>query len=296
MGVKGTAGRSGPSAKAGRWLTPASGFLAGYSHTLNPYVGCAFGCSYCYVRRMPVALFRGEEWGSWADAKRHAPESLKREIAAAKRKGPVTIFMASATDPYQPLESTERLTRSLLAVMAEPDARPDALFVQTRSPLVMRDADVLARLRDAGVALLVSVTVETDRDDIRCALTPSAPPLAARLRALRELRDRGLPTQAAVSPVLPCTEAFARRLREVVDRVTIDSFAMGDGSGGKRSERLGMGEALARLGLAAWYEPEAWRPVYDSLCAEFGADRVFVSQEGFLPPAPSRILHTEENR
>jgi DNA repair photolyase len=165
-------------------LTPASGFLRGYTHTLNPYAGCSFACSYCYVRRMPVALFREGEWGEWVEVKERASQVLLRDLAKAKRKGPVTLFMSSATDPYQPVEAKERVTRALLETLA--DNPPDFLFVQTRSPLVVRDIDLFQKLEGR---IRVSVTVETDLEEIRRAFTPQAPPIAARLRALRVLKE-----------------------------------------------------------------------------------------------------------
>lgn len=53
-------------------LNNGTGYLSGYTHSLNPYTGCTFGCSYCYVRQMSVALFRKEEWGTWVDIKLEA--------------------------------------------------------------------------------------------------------------------------------------------------------------------------------------------------------------------------------
>lgn len=262
----------------GKWLTPTSGYLAGYSHTLNPYVGCAFGCSYCYVRRMPVGLFRGEPWGTWADAKKADPAKLAQEIAKAKRKGSVTVFFSSATDPYQPLEAKTGLTRSLLEAMA--DEPPDFVLVQTRSPLVARDADVLARLGDR---VRVSLTVETDREDVRRALAPSSPPIAARLRALRELRDAGIATQAAVSPLAPHTPAFARLLAETAPRVVVDDYFRGDGSGGRRSEALGMRALYAEHGWAAWYEPSAAERFVAELRDFIPPEAIGISAEGFAP-------------
>lgn len=260
-------------------LNKASGFLEGYTHTLNPYTGCAFACAYCYVRQMPVALFRGEEWGSWVDVKENAAALLRKELAAAGRKGPVTIFMSSSTDPYQPLEYAERLTRSLLEVMA--DRQPDFLFVQTRSPLVTRDIDLLQRL---GRRVRVSVTVETDREEIRKAFTPSAPPIAARLRALRELVREGIPAQATLAPVLPSTEQFAAALAATgVQRVCIDDYFMGDGSKGRRTSRIGVRAIYEKLGLDEWYSPEAYQRVRARLLEHFPAERVLVSQQGFLP-------------
>lgn len=100
-------------------LNKGTGFLSGYTHSLNPYTGCSFGCSYCYVRQMPVSLFREGEWGSWVDVKNGAAKVLKKELHRAKAKGPVTIFMSSSTDPYQPIEHKEKVTRSLLEVMLE---------------------------------------------------------------------------------------------------------------------------------------------------------------------------------
>lgn len=60
-------------------LNKGSGFLADYSHTLNPYTGCSFACSYCYVRQMPVAKFRKAEWGSWIDIKQQAAVVLRKD-------------------------------------------------------------------------------------------------------------------------------------------------------------------------------------------------------------------------
>ncbi|WP_018130376.1 SPL family radical SAM protein [Effusibacillus pohliae] len=259
-------------------LTPTGGFLAGYTHSLNPYAGCAYACSYCYVRQLPIALFHGQEWGTWVDIKQNAAQLLEKELKKAKRKGPVKIFMSSSTDPYQPIEHKARVTRSLLEVMAaEP---PDLLFVQTRSPLVVRDIDLFRQMRDR---IMVSVTVETDLEPVRQAFTPQAPGIRARLTALRKLKQAGIPSQVAVAPVLPCSPAFAKRLREVTDRVCLDDFYMGDGSGGKRTEKLNTRRIYHGIGLQAWYEKDAWRQVLGWLQQEFASEQIRISQAGFLP-------------
>ncbi|WP_202078330.1 SPL family radical SAM protein [Caldalkalibacillus salinus] len=262
-----------------KWLTPASGYLQGYSHTLNPYVGCAFSCVYCYVRRMPVALFRQKEWGTWVDVKEGASETFRKELRKVKDKGAVTIFMSSSTDPYQPIEYNTRITRQLLEVMVE-EGGPDFLFLQTRSPLVTRDIDLLHEMRDR---LLISVTVETDREDIRQVFSPWAPPIQGRIRALRQLKKAGLPVQAAVSPVLPCTERFADTLADHVDRVCLDDYFMGDGSKGKRTKQLGVDKVYRSLGLEHWYTPEAYQQVWSQFETVFSSDQLYLSQEGFKP-------------
>lgn len=259
-------------------LNKGTGFLTDYTHSLNPYTGCSFACSYCYVRQMPVSLFRGQDWGTWVDIKTGAAALLAKELQRAKAKGPISIFMSSSTDPYQPVEYREQVTRSLLEVMVEHP--PDFLLVQTRSPLVTRDLDLLLCL---GERVRVSMTVETDLEEIRKHFSPQAPPIAARLRALRELAAAGVPTQATIAPVLPSSEAFPALLRPLVGRVCIDDFYMGDGSGGKRTKKNGIPALFAELGLEAWAEPDAYLLVYERLRRVFTEDELYVSQKGFAP-------------
>lgn len=259
-------------------LNKGTGFLSGYTYSLNPYAGCAFGCSYCYVRQMPVAMFRKEPWGTWVDVKKHAADLLCRELERAKKKGKVTIFMSSSTDPYQPIEYREKVTRSLLEVMVENP--PDFLFVQTRSPLVCRDIDLFLRLKDR---VRVSITIETDREDIRKHFTPAAPPINARFKTLKRLADAGVPTQATIAPVLPSSETFPEKLKQVVNRVCVDDYFMGDGSGGRRTKNLGIDAVYKALGLEEWYDPSAYRLVYDRLKQVFSDEQIHLSQSGFLP-------------
>ncbi|WP_372663205.1 radical SAM protein [Cohnella sp.] len=262
-----------------RWLTPASGYLQGYTHTLNPYVGCTFGCSYCYVRRLPIGIFRGEPWGSWVDIKKADPLKFQGELAKAKSKGFVAIFFSSATDPYQPLEVREKVTRSLLMGMVnEP---PDFVLVQTRSPLVIRDIDLFQQLQGK---LRVSMTIETDREEVRRVITPSAPPLAARLNALIQLRNAGIDTQAAVSPLLPHTPGFAKAVAESASRVVVDDYFHGDGSGGRRSEHLGMRQLYNENGWISWYDPSALERFVMDLREYLPAKDIGVHAEGFAPP------------
>lgn len=261
-----------------RLLNPTSGFLTGYSHTLNPYVGCAFACSYCYVREMPVALFREKPWGSWVDVKSAADGRLEKEITLARKKGPVTVFMSSSTDPYQPAEYQYRVTRSLLEAMTRQP--PDFLFVQTRSPLVLCDIELLRRLSER---VIVSMTVETDLEQVRKAFAPASPPIAGRLRALRQLKSAGIPVQAAVAPMLPSSPEFPGKLAALVDRVCLDDYFRGDGSLGRRTERLRIKDIYSRHGWDSWYDPHMLDRVADRFRAVLPADRVFISREGFLP-------------
>ena len=184
-----------------RLLTPTGGYLSAFSHTLNPYAGCAFGergCGvYCYVAESPIGRFAGRPWGQWLRVKTNAAEALRRELERQPRLDEVRIFMSSATDPYQPAESRYRITRSILEVFCELPV--GLLLLQTRSPLVERDLDLLAELPFAWL----SMTVETDDDEVRRALTPTCPSIERRFAAMRRARALGIAVQAAVSPVLP---------------------------------------------------------------------------------------------
>lgn len=264
----------------GRMLNPAGGFLEGYTHTLNPYAGCAFGCTYCYVRRMPVGLFGAHPWGEWVDVKQIDGEAFRKEWSRNRIRGAMTVFMGSATDPYQPIEARYGITRALLETMAE--LPPDFLLLQTRSPLVVRDAELLRRL---GSRVRVSMTIETDLESVRRRFTPKAPPIAARWRAVRELLDAGVDVQIAVSPLLPHSEAFMADLAQAAPRIVVDDFFHGDGAGGKRTEALGIRRLYEQTGAGDLYHPETARTFYSLLrrhAASCGSVALW-SREGFLP-------------
>ena len=264
----------------GRMLNPAGGFLEGYTHTLNPYAGCAFGCSYCYVRRLPVGLFSAHPWGEWVDVKRIDAEAFRREWKRVRDRGAMTVFMGSATDPYQPVEARYGVTRTLLEAMAEHP--PDFLLLQTRSPLVVRDKDLLRRF---GERLRVSMTIETDLESVRRRFTPKAPPIAARWRALKELIEAGINAQIAVSPLLPHSGAFAADLARAAPRIVVDDFFHGDGSCGKRTEALGIRELYERAGEGDQYHPDTARRFYRLLSSHAAAvgSAALWSRDGFLP-------------
>ncbi|PLT33405.1 radical SAM protein [Bacillus sp. V5-8f] len=257
-------------------LTPAKGQLDDYTHSLNPYAGCALGCKYCYVRQLPVSLYREEEWGTWVDVKTNSAELLKKDLIKAKKKGPVYIFMSSSTDPYQPLEAKTQLTLRLLETMLEEP--PDFLFVQTRSPLVKRDIDIFKKFGDK---IRISITIETDKEEIRKAFSPAAPPIPARMLALKEITEAGIPTQATIAPLLPCSREFPEKLKNLATRVVLDDFWMGDGSGGRRTERMGVFQIYQQLGMEKWFNPTAYKVVLKMLQEELGD--VGISKAGFKP-------------
>jgi DNA repair photolyase len=271
-------------APATRALTVTGGFLGGFTHSLNPYVGCAFGdaggCPFCYVRALPVARPQRGPWGSWVIAKSNLTELLDRELAALARSGRLedaAVFMSSATDPYQGIERRMRLTRSALEVFTK--RPPRRILLQTRSPMIERDLDLLVRL---GERLIASITLETDDEQVRRALSPTSPSVARRLATARRLRQAGVFVQLAISPMMPNDPARLAELADgAADRVVIDTYFDGDGSGGRRSRALGIAELYDRLGYNGWFQPGAEHQLMAAMRARLGRDRVLFSREGF---------------
>lgn len=267
-----------------RALTPQKGgFLAsGFTHTLNPYAGCTFGrigCPFCYVRESPVGRFGPAVWGTWVRQKVHIAEVLEQELRQPAARH-YKVFMASATDPYQPAEARAGLTQGCLAVLR---AHPiDWLVVQTRSLLVQRDFAVLAELPFATL----NVSIETDLFDVHRRLTRSSAVPERRLALVRTALRCGICAQITVSPYLPSSPTFAETLAQAVGdkgRVIVDTFLDGDGSGGRRSARLGMDAWLADAGFPGWFGRcrEHAQELMRRLRSLLGPERVLWSAVGF---------------
>jgi DNA repair photolyase len=278
------AGRRYTSQPATRALTPTGGFLKGFAYSLNAYVGCGFGagggCPFCYVRMLPVAHAQKGAWGEWVIAKSNLPDLLEKELCALERAGrldAVTVFMSSATDPYQGLERRLELTRRSLERFHRHRIR--RLLVQTRSPMVERDIELLRAL---GGSLIVSITLETDDESVRRAITPTSSSVERRLLTCARLREAGIFVQVAIAPMMPNHPArFAEMVANVSDRVVLDTYFEGDGASGRRSRALGVGELYERLGYATWFQPGAERELLARLQSRMGQDRVLFSQAGF---------------
>jgi DNA repair photolyase len=258
-------------------LTRTGGFLDGFTHTLQPYVGCVYRCPYCYVQALPVHLYHGGAWGDYVDVKTNAPERLEAEMARLKKRDrAVRVFLSSATDPYQGAESKYRITRQCLEVFAA--MQPDRLVVQTRSPMVRRDFDVLKRIGRAEL----NVTLETHDEAVRRDLTPHAPSVAARLKTLDAAMEAGLAVRVTISPMLPNDpDTFVETIRDRCHSVVVDTYFDGDGSGGMRTERLRVRELYQRFGYEEWYRLGAHHGLVTALKASLGSGRVAYSKEGF---------------
>lgn len=183
-----------------------------FPYVINPYTGCQHACSYCYARFMKKFSGHTEAWGQFVDVKVNAPELLRREI---KHKKPGRVWISGVCDPYQPLEAKYQLTRQCLAILTE-NGWP--VTVQTRSPLALRDLDILKEGKDFEVGF----SVTTADEGVRKLFEPQAPPIAQRVQALEELHRAGIRTFAMIAPMLPGAEGLAERLAGKVDSVILD--------------------------------------------------------------------------
>ena len=267
-------------------LTPQkNGFLAKgqypFTHSLSWAVGCGFGQTYCgkycYAQMLPNWLYNrqeGEHWGDVVIIKENAPELLAAELAKAKKRSTMRIFMSSVTDPYQPAERKYRLTRRCLEVFAQ-YADLDLLVIQTRSPLVVDDLDLIATIPYA----FLSMTLETDRGDL--AYGPNPPIIQQRYAAVQAAAARGIRTQIAVAPCLPYSDQFAAWLAASgAHKILVDTFVTGDGSDGERTAE----SPFANLANYNWRNGDPACQLYNDLKAR--GIPVGWSAEGFasIPP------------
>lgn len=168
--------------------------------TANPYRGCQHACAYCYARPTHeyLGFGAGSDFETRLIVKENAPELLRKAFSSRKWRGELVAF-SGVTDCYQPLEAAWQLTRRCLEVCLE---FGNPTCVVTKSYLVRRDADLLARLSaEAAGHVCVSIPFA---DAKHCRLIePQAPVPERRFEALRVLADAGVPVGVLVAPIIP---------------------------------------------------------------------------------------------
>ena len=255
-------------------LTPTGGFLHSFDYSLNPYFGCRFGCSYCYAASWVYDRNLRNNWGHWLKVKANAAALLEQAGARGKLAG-TRVYMSSVTDPYQPEERRAGVTRACLDVMVR--YPPALLVVQTRSPLVARDVDLLDRLGDH---VLVAMSITTDDESVRRLLEPACAPIAHRVAAITRLKQAGIRTQASVAPLLPCDpERLAEMLDGAVDRIVVSTFT-DDGGAGSKTRPLAHDVYRQQGWELRWLGEGYERPVVEALKRRLG-ERVSVGKAGF---------------
>ena len=183
-----------------------------FDYTVNPFVGCEHGCTYCYARFMRRFAGHKEAWGEFVDVKANAISLLKNEI---KNKKVGRVWISGVCDPYQPIERKYELTKRCLEILIDHDW---PVTIQTRSSLVLRDLELLRK----SSKVEVGVSIATANDKVRRMFEPYAPPIRERTRALDELHSAKIRTFAMIAPMLPEAEGLVDILFNKVDYVLID--------------------------------------------------------------------------
>jgi DNA repair photolyase len=184
-----------------------------FNWSLNPYMGCAHRCTFCYVRAFERRADRpaDDRYGRVIRVKVNVAEILACELRRPSWRFE-TVAIGAATDPYQPVEGRYRLTRACLEALS--GARNPFSLI-TRGPMILRDLDVL---QEAAVRADVSVNFSiptVDRDVWRRTEPGTAPP-SQRLRALRALVDAGIRAGVGMAPILPGISDRPEQLADVV--------------------------------------------------------------------------------
>jgi len=229
---------------------------------LSPYAGCTIGCRYCYAQATLATTRRLVQlpevpWGSYVDVRRNLALVLEAELRTFTPR-PIKLCPV-LSDPYQPIEKKQRLTRACLEVLA---AHEWPVMVLTRATLIHRDLDVLRRIGD----LRIGVSLPTIDDDVRRRFEPRAASVAERLDILAAMKHAGIRTMAVVQPILPGDlDALADALAAHADSVSLDvlrgtygadaDFAAYPGSdeGDHQLRRaLALRERLVERGVRVW--------------------------------------------
>ncbi len=162
-------------------------------YSFNPYLGCFHKCSYCYAMDMTKNEDARSDWGNTIIVKKNIIYVLKKEMAKYRRG---IVGISTITDPYQPVESRYRITRSALGILLGNGFR---VSIQTKSPLVLKDLDLIRNYKNM---IDVGMTITTMDAEKSLLMERQTPPPGRRVAALKTLSDNGIRTWIFYGPII----------------------------------------------------------------------------------------------
>lgn len=183
-------------------LLPASDYV------INPYIGCTHGCKYCYASFMKRFTNHKEPWGTFIDIK-----ESEKEINIKKLEGK-TVFLSSVTDPYNHSEEKYQITRKILKQLVHANCK---LNICTKSKLILRDLDLLKKMKNLTISMSINTLDEEFKDDM-----DNASSIKDRLDTLKTLHKNGIYTILFISPIFPHITNFEEIIE--VSKEYIDEY------------------------------------------------------------------------
>ena len=168
-------------------------------YVINPYVGCPHGCKYCYASFMKRFTNHKEEWGTFIDIKKCSKKINLKRIENKR------VFLSSVTDCYNQFEEKYELTRNILEQLVNVDCE---LSISTKSKLILRDLDLLKKMKNLTVSMSINTLDENFKNDMDNACS-----IQDRLNTLKELHKNGIKTVLFMSPIFP----YITNFKDIID-------------------------------------------------------------------------------
>lgn len=246
-------------------------------YTLNPYLGCLHGCIYCYAINFTADREASLNWGEVVAVRKNIIEKLKHDAQNLK-KG--VVGLSTITDPYQPIEAKYRLSRESLEILLSKGFR---VSIQTKSPLVLRDLDILLKYKQR---VDVGFTVTTMDSRISRLIEPYTPSPLSRAKALEKLNENGIETWIFLGPILPGINDAPEQIEAVLDlakktksRVIYDTFARYSGAIALMRRTIGEESVSRILGSLRKDWKENIFSYIDERCREKGVKRTSAMED-----------------
>lgn len=191
--------------------------LPASDYVINPYIGCSHACKYCYARFMKRFTRHTEEWGDFIDVKMAETPLNKKQLMGK------TIFIASVTDPYNPYEEQYEITRNILKELMGVNCE---IHITTKSKLILRDIDIIKKLKKVKVAISINTLDETFKDDM-----DKASSIKERIETLKKLHEANISTVLFMSPIFPYItnwQEIIEKTKNVVDEYWFENLNLRD--------------------------------------------------------------------